>query len=368
MKQFGSIYLILGTCIAAGMLSLPIVTASGHFALTSIMVISAWALMTTGAWCLLQVNLWLPPGSNLMTMSKVTLGHWIMRLTGAIYLLLLYSLICAYLTASSDVLNALLRSSLHLSVPRAITTFLALIILGRFVYHGIHVVDVCNRFLMSIKIIICFILIVGLLPHVEFSKLSLGNNEWHGHTWLVIICAFGYAIILPSIRVYLDSDRRQLNRVVLIGSVIPMVLYLIWIIVVQGTIPRTGQNGLIAMNGVTNTNSLLMNQFIAVTHYLFIQSLSVIFLSICSITGFLGVSLCLMDFLADALHCLPCNKPSIAAFTFLPPCIIVLLKPEIFTHALAYAGLCCVYVLIILPIAMYCFGCHNLKKNEPSSS
>ena len=75
LKQFGAIYLILGTCVAAGLLGLPIVTAQNNFLTAFIMVVSAWIMMTLGAWCLLQVTLWFPKDTHLITQSGVILGR-----------------------------------------------------------------------------------------------------------------------------------------------------------------------------------------------------------------------------------------------------------------------------------------------------
>lgn len=365
-KELGALYLILGTCIAAGLLGLPIVTASGNYLVSVAYIISAWVLMTAGAWCLLQVNLSLESGSNLITMSAQTLGKTIKAITWAVYLLLLYSLICAYLAASGDLMHVLL-SQVGVNATRSISTGLATLILGAIVYYGIRSVDLVNRGLMTIKIIICVCLIFMVAPHVHLAKLSLGGYQWHGATWLVVICSFGYAIILPSIRQYLHSDRRRLQRVVLIGSCIPALLYLLWIAVIQGALPRYGANGLLAMNHVANTNSMLMQQLIALTKQPLLHSLSVVFISICSITGLLGVSICLVDFLADGLNRKKqgWNKIILLAITYLPPMLIVILKPQIFINALAYAGMCCIYVLIILPIAMYLAMKykHTLKHN-----
>ena len=81
-------------------------------------------------------------------------------------------------------------------------------------------------------------------------------------------------------------------------------------------------------------------------------------------TGLLGVSLCLIDFLADGLTITRDVKGKclLLSITFLPPMLIVLVKPEIFISALTYAGVFCLYVLIALPIGMYCFG----RKRHPS--
>ncbi len=353
-KKFGAIYLILGTCIAAGMLGLPVVTAEYHFGLTAIMIISAWILMTIGAWCLLQVNCAMKPGTNLISMSEATLGHTVKWITWLVYLLLLYSLICAYAAAAGDLLHTLLIN-IKLSMPRWSATLIAVFILGGIVTHGIRSVDLVNRLLISTKLIICLLLIGAVMPFTHINHLYQGNFAWHSNAWLVIICAFGYAIILPSIRDYLGNDKKELTRIVMIGSLTPMILYFIWVAVIQGALPRFGTHGLIAMNNSPNTNSMLMQQIAQLTHHNIIKTLSVIFISICSITGFLGVSLCLMDFLSDGLkrEKQGKNHALLAIITFLPPTIIVIFDPAIFTRALAYAGACCLYILVALPIGMY---------------
>lgn len=350
-KQFGALYLILGTCIAAGLLGLPVVTAPFHFVITSIMLISAWLFMTAGAWCLLQVTMSMPAGANLISMSQKTLGKTVKMITWFVYLLLLYSLICAYLAASGDLLEHLL-SDIHIIIPRFLATIVAALLLGGIVTRGIRSVDLVNRVLMSTKIVICFLVIASVIPHVYIPNLSLGNTQWNNNAWLVIISAFGYAIILPSIRDYLNNNKKQLTRVVLIGSLIPMILYFIWIIVIQGALTR---ESLMVMNDSANTNSLLMNSIAVLTHHVVLKSLSVVFISICSVTGFLGVSLCLMDFLADGtgMKKQGTQKFMLASLAFAPPVMIVMIDPAIFIRALAYAGICCLYILIGLPIAMY---------------
>ena len=347
-KPFGALYLILGTCIAAGMLGLPIVTATYHFSLTIMMLLLAWGVMTTGAWCLLQVNMQMPRGANFVSMSENTFGNIGKIITWCVYLMLLVSLVCAYLGASTDLLNALLHR-LHIDVPRFVATLLASIILGGIVYQGIQAVDYTNRILMSIKFIICFMLIGSVMPFSHMSALSLGNSNWNGATWLVMITAFGYGNILPSIRDYLGNNKKQLTCIFWIGSFIPIILYLVWIAVIQGALPR---EVLAAMNNSADTNSLLMRALVNLTHKTVLQSISVVFISICSVTGFLSVATSLFDTLTDGFK----NKVSrlwIAIIALLPPLFIVIFDPSIFIRALAYAGVCCLYMLVILPIGMY---------------
>ena len=60
-KMIGSVLLIVGTAIGAGMLALPIATAQLGFAGSIILLFVSWFVMTGGAFLLLEVNLWMPP-------------------------------------------------------------------------------------------------------------------------------------------------------------------------------------------------------------------------------------------------------------------------------------------------------------------
>ncbi|MDF1653639.1 MAG: aromatic amino acid transport family protein [Coxiellaceae bacterium] len=357
IREIGSILLILGTCIGGGMLALPIVTAEQSYWLSIVMVCFTWIVMTAGSFALLKVNLDMAPGSNLVSMSRHTLGRSAAILTWGAYLLLLYSLICAFLAAGGDIVQALLHK-VDVTIPRWSATLITVVVLGGIVYRGIYSVDLVNRLLMLAKITICIILLATIIPHGHQQLLFNGDFKFHGNALLVVICSFGYAIILPSIRVYLNSDKKRLYRTVLIGSLIPMVLYLIWIGAIQATVARAGATGLVAMNASANTTSLLMRHLVDITHNPIVQSLGVAFVSICAITAFLGVSVSLMDFLTDGLKLKKQGKGGavIALATYLPPVLIVLMAPSIFTSALAYAGIFCIYILILLPIAMWWFS------------
>jgi tyrosine-specific transport protein len=357
IRQIGSVYLILGTCIAAGLLAVPIVTATNTFSFTVIMLFSAWILMSIGAWCISEVNLWFAPDSNLITMSQETLGSIVKGITWIAYLFLLYSLISAYLAASSDILHALFLHE-HFDMPRTLCTLLATLILGSIVYKGIRAVDFSNRILMSTKLLIAIAIIAHLLPKMDPSMLMVGGHHFEFSAWLVLITSFGFAILMPSIRVYLHSSRKRILTVLAIGAFLPLVLYVLWIAAVQGVIPRSGADGLLAMNHAANTTSALMGQLAVVAHYPIMTSLSILFVSICSITGLLGVSLCLVDFLADGFRMVKQGGKhfGLILLTFIPPMIIVMFWPQVFVAALAYAGALCIYILIALPIAMYIAG------------
>ncbi|HEX2548197.1 MAG TPA: aromatic amino acid transport family protein [Gammaproteobacteria bacterium] len=355
-KIIGSILMLLGTSVGAGMLALPIVSAHESVMMTMLLLFFSWFIMTVGAYSLLEVNLWLKSDTNMVSMAGHTIGPWGKFFTWIVYLLLLYSLICAYLSGLSDILQSLLMS-IHINIPIGIAIFLVLSIFGTIVYRGIRAVDLLNRGFMLVKLAALFILIAVMSQHLNINLPFEGDYRWHNSVFMVMLASFGYAIIIPSLRHYLD-DEKILKKVVLIGSLIPPVIYAIWILMIQGLISKTGTHGLINMLNSDNTNSMLMTAMTTKINSSLVTELIKLFISICAVTSFLGVSVCLTDFISDGLSIPKKSKYGIVVYllAFLPPFFIVLISPGIFVTALHYAGIWCLLLLIIIPVMMLYWG------------
>lgn len=365
-KAVGSVLMILGTSVGAGMLALPIVTAHLSFSMSMCLLFFAWFLMTVGAFSVLEVNLWLPSTTNMITMADKTIGRWGKAITWIVYLLLLYSLICAYLSGLGDIIQSLLVN-VKLDIPRWSATTLGLFLFGMIVYRGIGSVDIVNRGLMSIKFIAYLLLITLVAEHININFVFEGEYQWQNSAFMVMLTSFGYSIIVPSLRAYLHSDTKLLKKVILIGSIIPLLIYAFWIFAIQGIIAKTGENGLIAMLNSSQPNAMLMNHINEVVQTTWLSNVAKLFISICAVTSFLGVSICLTDFIADGLSIKKTGKSALTVYgiTYIPPLIIVLMFPGIFIKALNYAGILCLILLIIIPLAMlyrgrYRYGFRNI--------
>ena len=351
--MFGSILMILGTAIGAGMLALPIATAHESYIMVSITMIITWMIMTFCTFSLLEVNLWMKPGSNLISMANATLGSWGKWFTWVVYLLLLYSALCAYISGSSDILQTVLFSA-KLHMPRWSTTLLSVVILGAIVSKGIKSIDFFNRAVMAIQILVYLVLVFAIVPHINLHYILLGDYHLRGSSLMIVIASFTFAIIVPSLRTYLDSDVTKLKKAILIGSFLPLIIYLIWISVIQGLIPRQGSMGLLHMGESSHTNTMLMHGISVLIHNTWITLFAKVFIAACILTSFLGVSLSLSDFIADGFRIKKQGKSRLIIYgaTYLPPLFIVLLAPGIFIRALSYAGVCCVLLVILLPLIM----------------
>lgn len=360
-KLLGSILLIVGTSIGAGMLALPIATAQLGFAGSLILLFVCWFVMTAGAFLILEVNLWMPTNSNINTMARHTVGPIGQIVSWLAFLSLLYSLLCAYIGGGSDLFRNLLETA-GINVPASLAIVTFTFIFGSVVYLGIKSVDYVNRGLMFVKFGAYFLLVILLMPVVSSAKLAVGDlhHLTSATAITVTITSFGFAAIVPSLRIYFAGDTHNLKKAIIIGSVIPLICYIAWDIAIMGVIPH---QGLMAILHSDSSTSDLVNTLSETAANPSITIFIQLFTSICVLTSFLGVSLCLTDFWADALQLEKKGSSNliIMAATFLPPLLVVLFFPNIFVTALKYAGIYCMVLLVLLPTWMVWAGRYHRK-------
>ncbi len=361
-KTIGGILLVVGISIGAGILALPVATAQSGFISSTILFFVCWSLMAYCALLILEVNLWLPENSNMISMAKKTLGKPGQLIAWISYLLLLYSLLAAYIAGGGDVLHHLL-SYIHIELPTWIDSFVITALLGAVVYQGTQATDYINRGLMSFKFVLFFPLLILVSPYVQKILLLGGHPRYVLGTVMVVITSFGFASLVPSLRTYFSGNTKQLKQVIIIGSVIPLILYIAWDLVILGTVPIDGDTGLARIIKTDHTITNLVLAIQHVVHNSIIMSFASAFSAVCVTTSFLGVALSLSDFLADGLKQQKQGKGNLIIYsaTFLPPLLLVLFYPGAFILALQYAGSFCIILLALLPIFMVWRGRYHLN-------
>ncbi|MAZ40298.1 MAG: tryptophan/tyrosine permease [Legionellales bacterium] len=361
-KLIGGILLIVGTSIGAGILALPVTTSEAGFISSSILLFLCWVLMTFSALLILEVNLWLPENSHMISMAKKTLGLPGQIVAWLTYLGLLYALLAVYMSGGTDVLNSLL-GLVGIPTQNWFDTLLFTVVLGSVVYLGTRTIDYVNRGLMFVKLGSFLILLLLILQHLKWPLLAYNHVSKLWASTMVMITSFGFATIVPSLRIYFHGNAKKLRLVILLGSLIPLICYILWDLAILGTIPMKGQNGILAILASGHTTSELMHSLQVVINSAAISHLSKLFTSICVATSFLGVALCLTDFLADGLNIAPkgLGRLKVIFLTFMPPLLIVLFYPTAFLMALNYAGTFTSILLTLLPVLMVWRGRYYLN-------
>lgn len=345
MKMIGAILLIAGTSIGAGMLALPVLTAEAGFFPASLLFLGVWALTLFTALLVMEVNLSFKGEVNLITMTRATLGKKAAGVTWVLFLLLLYSLMAAYLSGSGSILN----NAIGFTIPFYLEPVIPLLLFGLFIMMGTGVVDICNRILI-IGLAAAYLGLVGsALPNVMYSSFTIQNYGLLFAALPVAVSAFGFHIVIPTVASYLKHDAMKIKRAIIFGSLIPLIVYLLWEFVILGVVPLDRARQAL-LDGAPITEALAL-----VIGAPWVVGFGIAFSFFAIVTSFLGVSVALFGFLKDGL-----KKESKWApiLTFLPPLIFVELFPNGFIMALEYGGVFVALLSVILPVLM----AHQVRK------
>lgn len=336
-KLLGGILLVSGTTIGAAMLALPVSTGLAGFYPSLLLFILCWSFMTYTALLMLEVNLSFKHSTNLISMAHSTLGRGGVIFSWITYLFLLYALTTAYIAGSSSIILDSIYVLTEYQLPSWAGIVPLFLIFGYFVYKGTKSVDYVNRLLMIGLVVTYFAIVALVAPHVNVELFTYSNWSFFWSGVSIVATSFGFHIIIPSLTTYFHEDVKQMKNAIIIGSAIPLVVYVVWELLALGVIPLYGPEGLLegykhGANGAYLLAVLLKDPWIS--------TIARAFSFFAIITSFLGVALSLTDFLSDGLKIKKTHTGRLLLYclTFIPPLIFTLFDPRAFLSALEYAG------------------------------
>lgn len=356
----GGTLLIAGTTIGGGMLALPVLTCLGGYVPSLVIYVLCWLFMSATGLLFLEVSLWLHRDANIVSMAESTLGKGGKLFAWVMYLFLFYCLTLAYIVGCGEYIGELLGVQSHPYIGTAL--FIA--IFGTMVMIGTRLISAINGVLVFVMIGLFFAIILMGIPHIDTQLLRSRDWSLSLLSLPVSFAAFAYQGTVPTLVNYLNYDVKRIRLAIIIGSFIPLVTYIIWQTVILGIIPTVGPQGLLtALNNGDNAVQPL-KYFIENPWLIYVSGL---FAFIALLTSFFGVTLGLVDFLADGLKIKKDTKGKLllSLFVFIPPFLISLWKPNLFLEALDLAGgYGCSLLLGLLPVLMVWKGRYRLQLNE----
>ncbi len=363
-RTLGSIFIVAGTTIGAGMLAMPLAAAGVGFSVTLGLLIGLWALMCYTALLLLEVYQHVPADTGLGSLAKRYLGRYGQWLTGFSMMFLMYALTAAYISGAGELLASSINNWLGATLSPAAGVLLFTFVAGGVVCVGTSLVDLFNRFLFSAKIIFLVIMLALLTPHIhKVNLLTLPLQQGLALSAIpVIFTSFGFHGSVPSIVSYMNGNIRRLRWVFMTGSAIPLVAYIFWQLATLGSIDSPTFRGLLASHAGLNGLLKALREVVASPH---VELAVHLFADLALATSFLGVALGLFDYLADLFQrrSTVSGRLQTGLITFLPPLAFALFYPRGFVMALGYAGVALAVLALLIP-AMLVWQC---RKQSPQA-
>jgi tyrosine-specific transport protein len=360
---FGAILLISGCCIGAGMLGLPVLSALAGFTPSLFIFFLSWLFMTCTGLLLLEVNLWFKEDVSIISMAGRTLGRYGQFVGWIVFLFLFYALMVAYVSGSAHLVVDFFKEYAQTTISPWVGSLAFVILLGILLYLGTAAVDRFNRILMF-GLIFTYLLLVGIgIPHVNIQLLK--HHDWTAVSLVIpaMIVSFGFHNLIPSLKTYLNSNAKKLQLAIIIGSAIPLLVYIVWEFLILGIVPIEGVGGFRQALGDGEMATQALKNAIGSS---WIVNMAHFFAFFAITTSFLGVALSFVDFLADGLHIKKTmlGKIILCGLVLFPPTIFSLVYPKIFLIALNYAGGFGAVILFGLLPALMVWSGRYVKKME----
>ncbi|XP_074289994.1 uncharacterized protein LOC141616763 isoform X1 [Silene latifolia] len=286
-----SIFLVAGTTVGAGILAIPAVTQESGFLASTMACIGCWAYMVVTGLYIAEVNLNTmcelgSGGVSLVSMAKRTLGSVGVQITCWTYIFIHYALLVAYIARSSEIITN------YLGIPLWESGTIFSLVFGALCYFGSQRFIGAVNGLLVLGIITSFTaLVVVASGDLHFEALLKANFEALPSSIPIIALAFVYQNVVPVLCTNLEGDLSKVRTAVILGTTIPLLLFLVWNGVILGTITNLDSD----VGKIIDPLQQLRSSNGVVGPIVEIFSLLAIG------TSYIGFVLGLVDFLADFL-------------------------------------------------------------------
>ena len=357
LKMLGSIAIVAGTAIGGGMLALPLATASLGTLPAFLLLVVIWGISIYTSLLMLEINLRTGVGDNVHAITGKILGKVGQLIQGASFMSLLFALTMVYLMGGSSLLETRFEP-LGITMNNQVAVLLFTVFFGGLIAVGVKWIDKVSRVLFTSMVVLLVIVVAFLLPDVDMSALltstgsELVSDSELNNLWLaaipIVFTSFGFHVCIATIVRYLDGDAVSLRKILIIGSTIPLVSYILWLMVTLGTL------GGDRVYGFEGSLPLLVTALQGLANSEILKQCIDLFANLALITSFLGVTMSLFDYVAELTRARDdfSGRAKTWLITFIPPLLCSLYYPDGFFKVLGFAAIPLVIMIIFLPIAM----------------
>lgn len=281
--------------MGGGMLALPLATGMSGFFPSIVVMGFAWLGMTLSALLLVEVNLWMGEGAHFISMSERFLGFWGKAVSWVLYLFVAYASLVAYTAEGSVQFAAVAKVVGGVVLSKGWACFLYAALFGGVIYLGNRVVGRVNTLLFCGMLGAYACLVIVGMPEVKMELLLRQNWPRASLALPLMLTAFSFQTMVPSLTPILNGNARALRWVIIGGTTVAFLFFLVWQYTVLGLIPLSGVQAAIS-DGVSVTH-----YFYDVVEVKWIATAAEFFSFFAIVTSFLAIALGLFDFLSDGL-------------------------------------------------------------------
>jgi tyrosine-specific transport protein len=233
-SYYAAIAIMVGLIVGAGILGIPYIIAKTGFFIGLAIIVAIGLVFLVLNLYMGEIVLRTKGRHQLTGYMEKYLGKF--GKLGMMFSMMfgIYGALTAYLIGEGETLRTIFAPIIDL--PAAVYIILFLTFCGFFMLRGLKQAGKMELLTISIMLFVIFLISILSLPFFEISNVF----EFHPEHFLlplgVIIFSFISSASVPEVAMLLEKDKKKIKKALIIGSVIPIFIYIVFSLSIIGAI------------------------------------------------------------------------------------------------------------------------------------
>lgn len=254
---------LIGFTIGAGILGIPFVVAKAGFLTGMASILVLGMLVLTLNLYLGEITLRTKGIHQLTGYARIYLGKVGHCLMMASFIISMHGALIAYIIKTGEFLHALLNplfGGTHL-----IYSIIFLMVSFIIVHEGVKIIEKSEVSMVILIFVIVALLAILAIPHINASNLTGFDISNFFIPYGVVFFAFLALPAMPEMNEELKNNKKDLKKAIIIGSLIPLFIYMLFALIVVGVTGINATDGAIfGLANILGNNVLLLGSVMGI--------------------------------------------------------------------------------------------------------
>ncbi len=230
-QLFTAVSIITGTCIGAGFLGIPYVTAKAGFLTTLIYIVLFSIILLFVNLCLGEIILRTKKNHQLTGYAEKYLGKKGKYIMLYATKFVIFAAIVAYTIGVGGSISLLIFGNLKYFIPIGVLFGL---FMSALIWKGMSILKIFEKAGVIISLTLLLSICVIFFNKVNLSNLAYINLEFVLLPFGVILFSMMSFFAIPEAKLVLNGDKKLMKKAIIIGTLLPALFYLIFTFIVVG--------------------------------------------------------------------------------------------------------------------------------------
>lgn len=230
-KLLVAISIIVGTCIGAGVLGIPYIAAQSGFFVTMAYILVVGAIIFLVNMYLGEVSLRTKGHHQIVGYAEKYIGKKGLVLTQFAFIFGIYSAIIAYLFGVGESLSFLIIGNIDKALPLAILFGIFMSVL---LWRGFKSLKRFEELGVTAVLFLLIIIILMFIRDTNINNLMTFNLSNIFLPFGVVLFSLLSFHAIPEVKIVLSKNRKLMKEALFFGTLIPIVFYILFTLVVVG--------------------------------------------------------------------------------------------------------------------------------------